>query len=278
MLSSSGVEMASKLVTSPMTRLVSVTGSIRGGQAIARAASENLAALVLELGGNAPFIVLKDADIDAAAEAAVIARYANCGPVCICAESVLVEESVADEFTAKVLEHAAKVRAGDPMTNAGMGPLTTAAARDRSERLVAQSVASGCEIALGGNRPQGAEFEKGNWYEPTVLLNATPETPCVREETFGPVLPIVRVSGYEEALSISNARDDGLSAYLWTRNPSIQMDAIQRMETGTIFLNKGIVGYIQGYHNGHKLSGLGGEDGVHGIECFLQKRTVYMKY
>lgn len=278
MLSGTGIEMASKLVTSPMTRLVSMTGSTPGGQAIAKAASANLAALVLELGGNAPFVVLKDADIDKAAEAASIARYANCGQVCICAEAVLVEEAVADEFTEKVMAHAAKVKPGNPMTNAGMGPLTTKAARDRTERLVAESVAGGAEIALGGNRPQGAGFETGNWYEPTVLLNAKPETPCVAQETFGPVLPIVRVGGYEEALSIVNARPDGLSAYLWTRNPSIQQDAIQRMETGTIFMNQGITGYIQGYHNGHKLSGLGGEDGVHGIDCFLQKRTVYMKY
>ena len=107
---------------------------------------------------------------------------------------------------------------------------------------------------------------------------ATPETMAVKEEIFGPVLPVVRISGWEEALSISNARPDGLSAYLWTRNPSIQMDAIQRMETGTIFMNKGIVGYVQGYHNGHKLSGVGGEDGTYGVEGYLQKRTVYLKY
>jgi lactaldehyde dehydrogenase/glycolaldehyde dehydrogenase len=88
----------------------------------------------------------------------------------------------------------------------------------------------------------------------------------------------MKVDGYEEALSIINDRPDGLSAYLWTQNQAIQMDAIQRMETGTIFMNQGIIGYIQGYHNGHKLSGLGGEDGIHGIDCFLQKRTVYMKY
>ncbi|MEV8467529.1 aldehyde dehydrogenase family protein [Fluviibacterium sp. DFM31] len=278
MLSGTGIEMPSKLVTSPMTRLVSMTGSTPGGQAIAKSASENLAALVLELGGNAPFVVLKDADIDAAAEAAVTARYANCGQVCICAEAVLVEDSVADEFTEKVLAHAARVQPGDPMTNGGMGPLTTAGARDRTEKLVAASVAGGAEIALGGNRPQGEAFESGHWYAPTVLVNARADTPCVAEETFGPVLPIVKIDGFEEALAITNARRDGLSAYLWTRDQAIQMDAIQRMETGTIFMNQGIIGYIQGYHNGHKLSGLGGEDGVHGLDCFLQKRTVYMKY
>ncbi|MDJ0701565.1 MAG: aldehyde dehydrogenase family protein, partial [Woeseiaceae bacterium] len=278
MVSGSGVEVGAALVESPITRLITLTGSIRAGQAIAATAASNVSALSLELGGKAPFIVLKDADIDEAAEAAAIARYANCGQVCICNEHVLVEESVADEFTDKLMGHVSQIKPADPMTNSGMGPVTTADALQRIDKLVQDSVADGAELAMGGKRPGGAQFEKGNWYEPTVLLNATADTTATKEEIFGPVLPIVRVADYEEALAIANARPDGLSAYLWTRNPSIYMDAIARMETGTIFLNKGIVGYIQGYHNGHKLSGLGGEDGIYGIEGYLQKRTVYMKY
>jgi lactaldehyde dehydrogenase / glycolaldehyde dehydrogenase len=101
---------------------------------------------------------------------------------------------------------------------------------------------------------------------------------AVKEEIFGPVLPIVKVANYEEALAIHNSRNDGLSAYLWTQNHSRIMHAIHNMQTGTIFVNKGICGYIQGYHNGHKMSGLGGEDGIHGIEGYLQKRTVYMAW
>ncbi len=159
-----------------------------------------------------------------------------------------------------------------------MGPITTPGALERVEQIVANSVASGAQVVLGGKRPQGAEFKSGNWYEPTVLVNATPDTAAVKEEIFGPVLPIVRVADYEQALEIANARPDGLSAYLWTRDPTVYMDAIQRLETGTIFLNSGIVGYVQGYHNGHKLSGVGGEDGLHGIEGYLQKRTVYQKF
>lgn len=278
MVTGSGIELASHLVKSPVTRLVTLTGSIPAGQGVAKAASQNLAALSLELGGKAPFIVLRDSNVDEAVEAAAIARFANCGQVCICAETVLVEDAVADEFTEKFLKRASEIRPGDPMQNAGMGPLTTKAAELRVAGLVEQSVHQGAEIALGGGRPSGAEFETGNWMNPTVLLNANRETATVREEIFGPVLPIVRVGDYEEALDIANDRPDGLSAYLWTQNSFIYMDAIQRMETGTIFLNKGIVGYIQGYHNGHKLSGLGGEDGEYGIEGYLQKRTVYMKY
>ena len=278
MISAGGIDVAQALVASPMTRLVTLTGSIRAGQGVAKAASQNLAALSLELGGKAPFIVLKDADIDAAVEAAAIARFANAGQVCICNETVLVEEAVADEFTEKLLKRVRTIHTGDPMQNAGMGPITTAGARARVEDLVRESIESGAELVLGGNRPDMGDMSGGNWYEPTILINANRHTAVVKEEIFGPVLPIVRVTDYEDALDITNSRPDGLSAYLWTRNPSVYMDAIQRMETGTIFLNKGIVGYVQGYHNGHKLSGLGGEDGEHGVEGYLQKRTVYMKY
>lgn len=278
MLTGTGKDVGAPLTESPIVRMITCTGSIRAGQMIAEASAKNITALSLELGGSAPFIVLKDADIDAAVEAAVTARFANAGQVCICNETVLVEEAIADEFTEKLLKRAAEVKLGDPATNGGMGPITTPGALERVEKIVADSIAEGAQIVMGGKRPQGADFGGGYWYEPTVLVGATAQTTAVREEIFGPVLPIVRVADYEEALSIANARPDGLSAYLWTQNPSIYMDAIQRLETGTIFLNSGITGMIQGYHNGHKLSGVGGEDGTYGIEGYLQKRTVYMKY
>lgn len=278
MVTGTGKDVGAPLVESPTVRMITLTGSIRAGQMIAEASAKNITALSLELGGSAPFIVLKDADIEKAVEAAVIARFANAGQVCICNEAVLVEEAVADEFTEKLLARVAEVTVGDPKVNGGMGPITTPDALARVEKIVADSVAGGASIAAGGKRPEGAQFSSGNWYEPTVLVNATADTAAVREEIFGPVLPIVRVKDYEEALAIANARPDGLSAYLWTRDPSIYMDAIKRLETGTIFLNSGITGLVQGYHNGHKLSGLGGEDGVHGLEGYLQKRTVYMAY
>lgn len=273
-----GPDVGQALVEHPSTRLVSLTGNIRAGQAVAKSASKNMAALSLELGGKAPFIVLESADIDAAAEAAAIARFANCGQVCICNELTMVQESIADEFIEKLLAHIRKIAPGQPATNAGMGPLTTKQALSRVDGLVQDSVKQGATLVMGGTRPDMGDLSGGNWYNPTVLTDVTPSMPIVAEETFGPVLPIMRISGYEQALEIANARPDGLSAYLWCRDPSIYMHAIHNMETGTIFLNKGIVGYIQGYHNGHKLSGNGGEDGIYGIEGFLQKRTVYMKY
>lgn len=266
------------LVQSELTRLITVTGSIAAGQAIYAAAAKNIAVLSLELGGKAPFIVLDDADIDRAVEAAVIARYANCGQVCICNEGVLVHEKIAAEFTEKLLRRVKQIKVGDPMQDIGMGPSTSKRGLDRVFDIVAKTVAEGATLACGGRRPEGAQFTGGNWMEPTVLTNVRASMTAMKEEIFGPVLPITTVGSYEEALSIANAREDGLSAYLWTRDHRRIMHAIQNLETGTIFVNKGICGYIQGYHNGHKRSGLAGEDGTHGLEAYLQKRTIYMSW
>lgn len=278
MVIGTGVEIGSALVEDFRTKLVTMTGSIRAGQAIAASAAKNVSKLVLELGGKAPFIVLEDADIDEAVEAAAIARYANCGQVCICNEMVLVHEKIAEEFTAKLIERCKQVKCGDPMKSEGMGPSTSKPAIDRIDGIVKQTIAEGATLEFGGKRPEGPEFEKGNWYEPTVLTGVTKDMSVFKEEIFGPVLPIVKISGYEEALELCNDREEGLSAYLWTKDYSTILDATERMQVGTVFVNKGICGYIQGYHNGHKRSGIGGEDGTYGIEEYLQKRVVYIKY
>ncbi len=270
--------MGPQLVKSPITKLVSLTGSTRAGQEIMRMAADNVTGLVLELGGKAPFIVLEDADIDRAAEAAVVSRYANAGQVCICNEMVMVAESVADEFTEKVVRRARQIRVGDPMTDVDMGPTVTRSGLDRIDDIVKENVAQGAELLLGGKRPDGEYFEKGNWYEPTVLANVEPDGASVADELFGPIMPITRVSGYEEALARTNDRVEGLSAYLWTNDYRRMIHAVNHMETGTIFINQPITGQVQGYHTGHKTSGIGGEDGVYGIENYLQKRTIYLNH
>ena len=278
MVNGRGAEIGPQLVKSPITKLISLTGSTRAGQEIMRMAADNVAGLVLELGGKAPFIVMEDADLERAADAAVAARYANAGQVCICNEMVMAHEKVADQFAEMVVERARKIRVGDPMTDVDMGPTVTRSGLQRIDDIVKANVAQGAELLLGGKRPKGKYFEKGNWYEPTVLTNVKPDGASVAEELFGPVMPITRVSGYDEALARTNARIEGLSAYLWTNDYRRMIHAINHMETGTIFINQGITGQIQGYHTGHKTSGIGGEDGVHGIENYLQKRTIYLNF
>ncbi|RPD99094.1 aldehyde dehydrogenase family protein [Aureibaculum marinum] len=273
-----GHDVGAYLVENPITKLISMTGSTRAGQAIYKAASQNIAGLVLELGGKAPFIVLEDADIDKAVEAAAISRYANCGQVCICNEMVFVDEKIVDEFTEKLIKRVKKIRVGDPMTDVDMGPSLSPKGLEHIENIVKENLAQGANLVLGGKRPEGKQFEKGNWYEPTVLTDVKPGQATVQEEMFGPVLPIVKIKGYEEAKELLNKREDSLSAYLYTQNHKLIMRSIQEFQTGTIFINKPIVGYIQGYHSGHKKAGFGGEDGVYGIEQYLQKRTIYMSY
>lgn len=273
-----GLPVSSHLVKSPITRLISVTGSTRAGQGIYSAAAENVTGLVLELGGKASFTVLKDADLEKAANAAVVSRYTNCGQVCICNELILVEDSIADEFTAMVVERVKNLRIGDPMTDVNMGPSVTRAGIDRIDQMVKDSVAQGARIAAGGQRPQGENFTTGHWYEPTVLTHVTRGMPVAKEEIFGPVLPIIRVKDYAEAVAITNDREDALSCYIFTQDAQIIMKAMDDFDVGTVFINMQICGYVQGYHSGHKRSGIGGEDGVHGIENYLQKRAVYIGY
>lgn len=279
MVATKNAQAASLLVESPITKLISLTGSTRAGRAMYRAAAENITGLILELGGKAPFIVCDDADIDKAVEAAVISRYANCGQVCICNEMVMVDEKIADEFTEKLIKKVKQIRVGDPMSkDTDMGPNVSTSGLDRVDSLVKENVGEGAELVMGGKRPEGALFESGNWYEPTVLTNVKHGQATTRDELFAPILPIVKVSGFEEALALTNSREEGLSAYLYTNDYRKHMKATELMQVGTIFINHQIVGYIQGYHSGHKTSGIGGEDGIYGIEGYLQKRTIYLDY
>ncbi|MEL7120409.1 MAG: aldehyde dehydrogenase family protein [Bacteroidota bacterium] len=279
MVSTKSAATASLLVESPITKLISLTGSTRAGKAMYRAAADNITALILELGGKAPFIVCDDADIDKAVEAAAISRYANCGQVCICNEMVMVDEKIADEFTEKLIQRVQQIKVGDPFDKSiNMGPSVSHLGLERINKLVHQNVQQGAELVLGGHRPEGTLFEKGYWYAPTILTNVQNDHATMKDELFGPVLPIMKVSGFEEAIALTNAREEGLSAYLYTNNYKRHMKAIDTLQVGTIFINRAIVGYIQGYHSGHKTSGIGGEDGIFGIEGYLQKRTIYMDY
>lgn len=279
MVSTKNAEAASLLVESPITKLISLTGSTRAGRAMYKAASENITGLILELGGKAPFIVCEDADIDKAVEAAVISRYANCGQVCICNEMVFVDKKIADEFTEKVVKRTKQIKVGDPFdSSVNMGPNVSKFGLERVNNLVRENIEQGAELLLGGDRPEGSYFENGNWYAPTILSKVKGDHATISEELFAPVLPIVSVDGFDEALALANNREEGLSAYLYSNDYRIHQKAIDSLQVGTIFINQQIIGNIQGYHSGHKTSGVAGEDGVYGIDHYLQKRTIYLNY
>nr|WP_010133184.1 aldehyde dehydrogenase [Microbulbifer agarilyticus] len=265
------------LCESPLTAMITMTGSTRAGQVIHQASGKHMIPVMLELGGKAPFIVMEDADLEKAAEAALWTRYANCGQVCTCAERLYVHESVYDAFMDKFLPKVKALNVGNPLDEATqMGPKVNAREIEHIHELVQQSIAQGAELLIGGKPADVAGFEGGNWYEPTVLTNVQQDNVLVHEETFGPILPIVKISSIEEAINHTNDSEYGLSAYLFTENLRYIHQAVAEMEVGEVYVNRGIGEQHQGFHNGWKLSGIGGEDGRYGLEQYVDKKTVYL--
>ncbi len=267
------------LVRHPITQMVTVTGSVRGGREILAAAAENIIPVSLELGGKAPFIVLDDADLASAAENAVDARFWNCGQVCTCNERTYVQRGVYDEFVERFVEAASSLRLGDPTRDdVQMGPKVNEPELEKVEALVKGAVEGGAEVVLGGGRPEGEEFEKGYWFEPTVLTGTTNDMDIVQQEVFGPVLPIQPFEDFEEVLELANDSRYGLTAYVFTSNLHKAMRAIDEINFGEVYVNKIGPEQLQGFHTGYRLSGMGGDDGPYGYERYLRRKTVYLHY
>ncbi len=274
-----GIASGQRLVESKHTRLVSLTGSVGAGQGVYRSSANNIAKLILELGGKAPFIVLEDADIEKAADAVVISRYANCGQICICADMVFVQESIAEKFTQAVLSRVKNIKVGNPFDESTfMGAKLSKQDLEKIDCIVQKTVAEGGTLLYGGKRPDGAEFKKGHWYMPTILTDVTMDMAAAKDEIFGPVLPIIKIQDFDEAIKYTNASEYGLAAYLFTQNYSTITTASRVLEVGTVFVNTEVTAYFNVYHNGHKLSGIGGEDGEYGVDEYLQRRVTYAKY
>ncbi len=278
-LTGPGRAMGNALVESPMTNMITMTGSTPVGQSIARAAADNLTHVQLELGGKAPFIAFADADIDAAVDAALHSRFDNCGQVCTCNERMYVHEDIYDVFMEKFLAKVAEIKVGDPMLEeTDMGPKVNANELKHMEHLVEVSVKEGATIAAGGKRPEGAEFEKGYWFEPTVLTGVTQDMTIVHEESFGPILPVLKFKTFEEVIGYANDCEYGLAAMVFTNDMSTIMKCNDELEYGEIYVNRGHGEQHQGFHNGYKLSGSGGEDGKYGFEQYLEKKTFYVRH
>ncbi|OBQ56688.1 aldehyde dehydrogenase [Tamlana sp. s12] len=278
-LTGPGRVMGNALVENPITKMVTMTGSTPVGQQIARLAANNLTHVQLELGGKAPFIVFEDADIDAAVEAALHSRFDNCGQVCTCNERMYVHEGIYDVFMEKFIAKVKTLKVGDPMLEeTDMGPKVNGSELKHMEHLVAVSIEEGATVATGGKRPEGAQFEKGFWFEPTVLTNVTQDMTIVHEESFGPILPVLKFSSFEEVIGYANDCEYGLAAMVFTNDMNTIMKCNDELEYGEIYVNRGHGEQHQGFHNGYKLSGSGGEDGKYGFEQYLEKKTFYIKH
>lgn len=272
-----GRSVGDALVRSSQTDLLSMTGSVRAGREIYAAAAEDLKVLRLELGGKAPFIVFDDADIGKAVDAAIISRFTNCGQICTCAERIYLHHSISDEFTERFVQRAAALELGDPMNSPDMGPKVSAAEVEKVSRMVQSATGQGAEVLTGGGRPTGAAFDKGHWFEPTVMLTPKDST-LMKQEIFGPVAPLTGFDEAEEVLAEANSTQYGLSAYLFTNNMRRLMQFASSLQFGEVYVNRQCGELVQGFHTGWKHSGLGGEDGQHGFEGYMRKKTLYVNW
>ena len=259
--------------------LITMTGSVATGKRIQAKAALNLVPTSLELGGKAPFIVLDDSDLDLAVRSAVTSRYMNCGQVCICNERMLVHDRVYDAFLDRFVAASRALRLGDPMeTTTDLGPKISAPELEKVEAMVERAIADGAEPVLKGGRPAAPPTPGGHWLTPTVLADVTPEMSIMQDEIFGPVVPVMRFGDFEEAVSIANASRYGLSAYLFTNDFRRIMQAVRDIRFGEVYINRVGPESLQGFHTGYRESGPGGDDGLHGLETYLRKKTVYANY
>jgi lactaldehyde dehydrogenase/glycolaldehyde dehydrogenase len=266
------------LTTSPLTDLVTMTGSVRAGKEIYRAGAERLAVLRLELGGKAPFVVMEDADVARAVEAAIVARFTNCGQICTCNERMYVHEKIADEFLARFVDRARSLSIGDPMQNFDLGPKVSGPEVEKVEAIVDEAVASGAKILLGGKRLRNGQFAKGHWFEPTVLTSLSNDAPIFQREVFGPVIPVLPFSDFDQAIQYANDTEYGLSAFIFTNDFRRIMEISRRLQFGEVYVNRPNGELIQGFHNGWRHSGLGGEDGKYGLDGYFRKQTSYVNF
>ncbi len=268
-----------QLVKSEIPQLITFTGGSETGKKITKMAANNLTAISMELGGKAPMVILNDADLDMSVENAYSARMLNCGQACICNERTYVQSGIADKFIKKLVKKMQKTKVGDPFKRrTQLGPKVNKTELEKVRKYVNKAKKQGAEIALGGDLLKGGMFNKGYWYQPTVILNPTQDMEIMQKEIFGPVIPIMQFDSFEEGIKLANDTKFGLAGYIMTNDMDKIMRAVRDMEVGELYVNRSLAESIHGYHAGWKNSGIGGDDGKHGLEHYMRRKTVYLKY
>jgi succinate-semialdehyde dehydrogenase/glutarate-semialdehyde dehydrogenase len=259
------------IIADPRLRKLSFTGSTGVGQQLMKQASENVLRTSMELGGNAPFVVFEDADLDKAVDGAMLAKFRNIGQACTAANRFIVHESVAEEFGRRVTERVAAFPIGRG-TEPGIiiGPLIDDDAVDKADALVQDAVAKGASILTGGKRVEG----EGSFYEPTVITGVTPGSEILREEIFGPVLSITTFTDEADGVAKANDTEYGLVSYVYTQDFARGQRLIETLQTGMMGLNVGVVSNAAAPFGGMKQSGVGREGGFEGIHEYLETKYV----
>jgi lactaldehyde dehydrogenase/glycolaldehyde dehydrogenase len=258
--------------------MVTMTGSTRAGREIYAAGAEQIKVLRLELGGKAPFIVMDDADLDTAVESAIAARFTNCGQICTCNERMYLHERIADAFLDRFIARTRALSIGMPLSDPDIGPKISGPEVAKVDDIVSRSITAGAEVLLRGGPLRDGPYQKGHWMAPTVLRVADNSLPVMQEEVFGPVVPAMTVASFEEALGLANDSRFGLSAFVYTRDLRRLMRAASDLNFGEIYANRSNGELVQGFHHGWGQSGLGGEDGRHGFDGYLRKKTMYVNW
>jgi succinate-semialdehyde dehydrogenase / glutarate-semialdehyde dehydrogenase len=261
------------LTASPAVAKLTFTGSTEVGRVLAAQCAPTLKKLSLELGGNAPFIVFDDADLDAAVEGAIASKFRNTGQTCVCTNRLLVHASVHDAFAEKLAHAMARLKVG-PGDEPGVlqGPLIDTAALEKVEELVTDATAQGARLVTGGRR----HALGGTFYQPTLLAGVTPAMRIAREEVFGPVAPLFRFTTDDEAVAMANDTEFGLAAYFYSRDLKRAWRISERLAYGMVGVNTGIISTAVAPFGGIKQSGMGREGSRHGIEDYLHLKYVCM--
>jgi len=268
-LTGSAQAIGAEMTGNALVRKLTFTGSTEIGAELYRQSAPTIKKLGLELGGNAPFIVFNDADLDAAVEGALIAKFRNNGQTCVCANRIYVEDGVYEAFAGKFCAAVSKLKTGNGFDDGvELGPLIDAAALAKVEEHVGDAVSKGAKLELGGARHKLG----GTFYEPTVLTGVTEDMLVAREETFGPVAPLFRFSGEADVIRQANATEFGLASYFYARDIAKVFRVAEALEYGMVGINTGLISTAEAPFGGVKLSGLGREGSKYGLEEFLETK------
>ena len=266
-------EIGAEMTSNPIVRALSFTGSTEIGKLLMAQCASTVKKVGLELGGNAPFIVFDDADLDAAVAGAMASKYRNAGQTCVCANRLLVQDGVYDAFAEKLAKAVAGLKVGDGFgEGVTTGPLINAAAVDKVEEHVADALSKGGKVIAGGKR----HALGGTFYEPTVIRDVTTSMLIAREETFGPVAPLFRFKTEEEAIHMANDTEFGLACYFYTRDIGRVWRVGEALEYGIVGINEGIISTAEAPFGGVKESGIGREGSLHGVEEYVEIKYMLM--
>jgi succinate-semialdehyde dehydrogenase/glutarate-semialdehyde dehydrogenase len=270
-ITGSAREIGAEMTSNPIVRGLTFTGSTEIGRLLMTQCAPTVKKMGLELGGNAPFIVFDDADLDSAVAGAMASKYRNNGQTCVCANRLLVQEGVYDAFAEKLAVAVGKLKVGNGVEDGiTTGPLINAAAVNKVEEHIADAIKKGGKVTMGG------KHISGNFFEPTIITGVTSEMAVAREETFGPVAPLFKFKTEEEAIAMANATEFGLACYFYTRDIGRVWRVGEALEYGMIGINEGIISTAEAPFGGMKESGLGREGSSHGLEEYLEVKYMLM--